>query len=119
MMSWRDELRKNIFDETPEEMTAFMNISPRMEEAAEKRKDIQDSKTHMIDQILELMEDIQNDLDESVAKTSMVDLLEALSAVELIKEEEPKARKTETYEFDPSSSLDSKTRGGDFDGAGV
>jgi len=36
-MTWKDELRKTI-DEDPEDMTSFMNISPRMEEAAEKRK---------------------------------------------------------------------------------
>ena len=81
----------------------------------ELKKSLKDSKAHMIDQILDLMEDIQNDLDESVTKQSMVDLLEALTAIELVKEEEPKAKKTETYEFDPSSYLDSKTRGGDFD----
>lgn len=118
IMTWKDALRK-ILDEDSEDMTGFMNISPRMEEAAKNRKAIKDSKTHMIDQILDRMEDIENDLDESVTKQSMVALLEALSAIELVKEEEPKAKKTETNEFDPSSYLDSKSRGGDFDGQGV
>ncbi len=87
-----------------------------------KKKDdlnIEDSKAHMIDQILDRMEDIENDLDESVTKKSMVALLEALSAIELVKEEKSKAKKTGNYEFNPSSYLDSKTRGGDFDGQGV
>lgn len=117
-MTWKDALRK-ILDEDPEDMTAFMNISPRMKREAKNRKAIRDSKTHMIDQILDLMEDIKNDLDESVTKQSMVALLEALSAIELVKEEKPKAKKTETYEFDPSSYLDSNYRGGDFDGQGT
>ncbi len=85
----------------------------------ELKKSVVDSKAHMIDQILDRMEDIENDLDESVTKQSMVDLLEALTAIELVKEEKPKDKKTETYEFDPSSYLDSKSRGGDFDGQGT
>jgi len=85
----------------------------------ELKKSVADSKSHMIDQILDRMEDIENDLDESVTKQSMADLLEALTAIELVKEKKPKDKKTETYEFDPSSYLDSNNRGGDFDGAGV
>jgi len=37
IMTWKDALRK-ILDEDPEDMTSFMNVSPRMEEAAEKRR---------------------------------------------------------------------------------
>jgi len=37
-MTWKDEIRKNIFEIDPEEMTDFMNISPRMKQEAEKRK---------------------------------------------------------------------------------
>jgi len=36
-MTWKDELRK-ILDEDPDEMTSFMNVSPRMKREAEKRK---------------------------------------------------------------------------------
>lgn len=41
-MTWKDELRK-ILDEDPEDMTAFMNVSPRMKREAEKRKGSKDS----------------------------------------------------------------------------
>jgi hypothetical protein len=41
-MTWKDELRKTL-GEDPEDMTSFMNVSPRMEEAAEKRKGSKDS----------------------------------------------------------------------------
>lgn len=37
-MTWKDELRK-ILGEDPEDMTAFMNVSPRMKREAEKRKE--------------------------------------------------------------------------------
>ena len=37
-MTWKDEIKKNIFEKDPEEMTDFMNISPRMKREAEKRK---------------------------------------------------------------------------------
>tara|TARA_R110000765_G_scaffold133789_1_gene232713 strand:- start:414 stop:743 length:330 start_codon:yes stop_codon:yes gene_type:complete len=40
---WKNTIKKKIFDETPEEMTDFMNVSPRMEEAGEKRKGSKDS----------------------------------------------------------------------------
>ena len=36
-MSWEDTIRKNIFDKDPNDMTDFMNVSPRMEREAEKR----------------------------------------------------------------------------------
>lgn len=36
-MTWKDALRK-ILDEDPEDMTAFMNVSPRMKREAKKRK---------------------------------------------------------------------------------
>lgn len=117
-MSWKDEIRKNIFEKDPEDMTSFMNVSPRMREAAKNRKKIADSKSHMIDQIQDLLREIEENLDETVTKSSMVECLEALTGIELIREEEePKAKKTETYDFDPS--LDSNNRGGDFDGQGT
>jgi hypothetical protein len=37
-MNWKNTIKKEIFEKDPEEMTSFMNISPRMKEAAEKRK---------------------------------------------------------------------------------
>ena len=40
---WKNTIKKKIFDKTPEEMTDFMNVNPRMEEAAEKRKGSKDS----------------------------------------------------------------------------
>tara|TARA_Y100000766_G_C18869865_1_gene587660 strand:+ start:79 stop:408 length:330 start_codon:yes stop_codon:yes gene_type:complete len=36
-MSWEDTIRKNVFDKNPNDMTDFMNVSPRMEREAEKR----------------------------------------------------------------------------------
>ena len=41
-MTWKDEIKKNIFDPN---QTDFMNISPRMVEAAKKRKDSYKEKT--------------------------------------------------------------------------
>jgi len=38
IIMWKDEIRKNIFEKDPEEMTDFMNVSPRMKQEAEKRK---------------------------------------------------------------------------------
>jgi len=38
-MSWQDILRKNVFGKDPDEMTDFMNISPRMKEASQIRRD--------------------------------------------------------------------------------
>ena len=37
-MSWKDTLKKNIFDKDPEDMTDFMNVTPRMQREAERRK---------------------------------------------------------------------------------
>ena len=37
-MSWQDILRKNVFGKDPDELTDFMNISPRMKEESEKRR---------------------------------------------------------------------------------
>ena len=37
-MSWKNILRKNVFGQDPDEMTDFMNISPRMKEESEKRQ---------------------------------------------------------------------------------
>ena len=36
-MSWEDTIKKNVFDKDPNDMTDFMNVSPRMEREAEKR----------------------------------------------------------------------------------
>jgi len=36
-MTWKDELRK-ILGEDPEDMTSFMNVSPRMKREAEERR---------------------------------------------------------------------------------
>ena len=36
-MSWKNILRKNVFGD-PDEMTRFMNITPRLEEEAKKRQ---------------------------------------------------------------------------------
>lgn len=41
-MTWKNTIKKNIFEKDPEEMTDFMNISPRMKEEAEKRKGSKD-----------------------------------------------------------------------------
>jgi len=38
-MTWKDEIRKNIFEKDPEDMTAFMNVSPRMKQEAKKKQD--------------------------------------------------------------------------------
>jgi len=37
-MNWRDTLKKNIFDEDPDDMTDFMNVTPRLQREAERRK---------------------------------------------------------------------------------
>ena len=37
-MGWQNILRKNVFGKDPDEMTDFMNISPRMKEESEKRQ---------------------------------------------------------------------------------
>tara|TARA_R110000824_G_scaffold91096_5_gene221979 strand:+ start:2358 stop:2606 length:249 start_codon:yes stop_codon:yes gene_type:complete len=37
-MSWKNILRKNIFGKDPDEMTRFMNVTPRLEEEAKKRQ---------------------------------------------------------------------------------
>ena len=39
MMSWEDTIKKNVFDKDPNDMTDFMNVSPRMKREAEKRKE--------------------------------------------------------------------------------
>ena len=41
-MTWKKTIKKNIFEKDPEEMTDFMNISPRMKQEAEKRKGSKD-----------------------------------------------------------------------------
>jgi|DEB0MinimDraft_6_1074348.scaffolds.fasta_scaffold00017_13 hypothetical protein len=41
-MTWKDELRK-ILGEDPEDMTSFMNVSPRMKREAEERRGSKDS----------------------------------------------------------------------------
>ena len=40
---WKNTIKKEIFEKDPEEMTDFMNISPRMKQEAEKRKDSKNS----------------------------------------------------------------------------
>jgi len=40
-MTWKNTIKKEIFEKDPEEMTDFMNISPRMKQEAEKRKAIE------------------------------------------------------------------------------
>tara|TARA_R110002020_G_scaffold443409_1_gene654656 strand:+ start:86 stop:538 length:453 start_codon:yes stop_codon:yes gene_type:complete len=52
-----------------------------------KKERYSDSKEDMIYQILDIMDDLKSELDESVTKSSMVDLLEALIAIELVTEE--------------------------------
>jgi len=37
-MSWKNTLKKNIFDEDPDDMTDFMNVTPRMKREAERRR---------------------------------------------------------------------------------
>tara|TARA_R100000908_G_C3680297_1_gene99245 strand:+ start:64 stop:342 length:279 start_codon:yes stop_codon:yes gene_type:complete len=37
-MSWKDTLKKNIFGEDPDELTDFMNVTPRLKAEAERRK---------------------------------------------------------------------------------
>lgn len=57
-MTWKKTIKKGKFDKTPEEMTDFMNISPRMVEAAKKRRekmpmDIFDSIFDRLDMVRE------------------------------------------------------------------
>jgi len=42
---WKDTIKKGIFDKTPEEMTDFMNVTPRMKQEAEKRKGSKNNKS--------------------------------------------------------------------------
>lgn len=42
-MEWKNTIKKNIFGKDPEEMTDFMNITPRMKELSEKRKGSKES----------------------------------------------------------------------------
>ena len=37
-MNWKNTLKKNIFDEDPDDMTDFMNVTPRMKREAERRR---------------------------------------------------------------------------------
>ena len=46
-MSWEDTIRKNVFDKDPDDMTDFMNVSPRMKREAEKRTEGRDVKTFL------------------------------------------------------------------------
>tara|TARA_R110002050_G_scaffold132898_1_gene255140 strand:- start:2084 stop:2467 length:384 start_codon:yes stop_codon:yes gene_type:complete len=46
---WKNTIKKKIFDETPEEMTDFMNVTPRMKQEAEKRKDSKFTDKELVD----------------------------------------------------------------------
>tara|TARA_R110000822_G_scaffold725_8_gene3315 strand:- start:4149 stop:4466 length:318 start_codon:yes stop_codon:yes gene_type:complete len=59
---WKNTIKKKIFDETPEEMTDFMNVTPRMKKEREQespyfsvqdRKDIFDSIFDRLDMVRE------------------------------------------------------------------
>lgn len=63
----------------------FRNIREAKKILKEER--YSDSKEDMINQILDRMDELKSELDESVTKKSMVDLLEALIAIELVTEE--------------------------------
>jgi len=90
IMTWKDEIKKNIFEKDPEEMTDFMNVSPRMKEEAEKRrggpKDVSRkvrTLEKMSEQILEYYGIISSfEFQEGFPKDSAQDITEAAKLLE-------------------------------------
>lgn len=78
-----------------------------------------DSKEDMINQILDIMDSLKSELDESVTKSSMVDLLEALNAIELVTEEKEVKEITPPKDYGDEYEYSERRRGGDFDGQGT
>ena len=75
---WKDTVKKKIFDETPEEMTDFMNVTPRMKAEATKRKTRErDEGELLIGMTKELLERIESKLD-SLSVKELEDLYDAL-----------------------------------------
>ncbi len=62
---WKDEIRKNIFDEDSEEMTDFMNVSPRMKQEAEKRKGYRGGPKD-VERKVQTLRGIKKDLGEKI-----------------------------------------------------
>tara|TARA_R110001592_G_scaffold363032_2_gene679367 strand:+ start:524 stop:826 length:303 start_codon:yes stop_codon:yes gene_type:complete len=89
-MTWKDEIKKNIFEKDPEEMTDFMNVSPRMKEEAEKRtggpKDVSRkvrTLERMSEQILEYYGIISSfEFQKGFPKDSAQDIAEAAKLLE-------------------------------------
>jgi Na+/phosphate symporter len=85
---WKDTIRKNIFEEDPEEMTDFMNVSPRMKNEAEKRKDVSRkvrTLERMREQILEYYGIISSfEFQEGFPKDSAEDIAEAAELLEKV-----------------------------------
>ena len=63
----------------------FRNIRKAKKILKEER--YSDSKERIINEILDLMDSLKSELDESVTKFSLVDFLEALNAITLVTEE--------------------------------
>lgn len=101
----------------------FRNIREAKKILKEER--YSDSKESMINQILDRMDDLKSELDESVTKSSLVDLIEALTAIDLVTEEKEvkKPKKYPVYDgpdgTDYFANYEERYRGGDFDGQGT
>ena len=84
-----------------------------------KKDRYSDSKESMINQIIDIMDDLKSELDESVTKSSLVDLIEALTAIDLATEEKEVKEITPPKDYGGEYEYSERRRGGDFDGQGT
>ena len=84
-----------------------------------KKDRYSDSKESMINEILDRMDDLKSELDESVTKSSLVDLIEALTAIDLVTEEKEVKEITPPKDYGGEYEYSERRRGGDFDGQGT
>lgn len=78
-----------------------------------------DSKESMINEILDLMDSLKSELDESVTKFSLVYFLEALDTITLVTEEKEVKEITPSKDYGGEYEYSERRRGGDFDGQGT
>ena len=84
-----------------------------------KNERFSDSKEYMIEQIVDIMDSLKGELDESVTKVSLVDLLEALSGITLMTEEKEVKEIKRPMDYGGEDEYSERSRGGDFDGRGT
>ena len=84
-----------------------------------KKDRYSDSKESMINQILDIMDSLKSELDESVTKSSLVDFLEALDTITLVTEEKEVKEITPPKDYGGEYEYSERRRGGDFDGQGT